>query len=332
VPEAAWEAVGWKAPATGNRLFHSALKALPFQSLSRFSGRRAKPRQNAEVGRGFFGARYYNSHISVWLSVDPIIKPFESPYVYCFNNPVRFIDPTGMDSDPIEKFNRKKEKYESKGGHWRGRNLTRYLNKHQDELNMYQAKFDKERREVTYIKGNNLGGSSKKIGNTKSGDPMLLGSKYIHELVTIKGKQDFGAHVISFVNLFAAAGPAGIYFDWGIIIDSYSDVQFYTTIGWAFGAGVCVGFGYSYIDKEISCEEFAEGEVDGFQGTVLSTPISLEIYGDYTNGAQNEYLFDNYRGRGGNVGFGSSYGGYRGKTVVSPVPAADFWCRPGRHF
>ena len=68
----AWEATGWKTSATRNRQFHSALKALPSQSLSRFSGRRAKPLPQAEVGRGFSGARYYNSHISVWLSVDPM--------------------------------------------------------------------------------------------------------------------------------------------------------------------------------------------------------------------------------------------------------------------
>jgi hypothetical protein len=39
VPEAAWEAVGWKAPATGNRLFHSALKAPPISEEGLGRGR-----------------------------------------------------------------------------------------------------------------------------------------------------------------------------------------------------------------------------------------------------------------------------------------------------
>ena len=34
-----------------------------------------------------------------WTSVDPLCKKYYSisPYAYCANNPVRFIDPTGME-------------------------------------------------------------------------------------------------------------------------------------------------------------------------------------------------------------------------------------------
>ena len=44
-------------------------------------------------------ARYYNSDLSIWLSVDPMSDkyPSTSPYTYCANNPVRLVDPNGRE-------------------------------------------------------------------------------------------------------------------------------------------------------------------------------------------------------------------------------------------
>ena len=49
------------------------------------------------VGFSYFGARYYDSDLSVWLSVDPASNeyPSTSPYMYCLGNPVRLVDPNG---------------------------------------------------------------------------------------------------------------------------------------------------------------------------------------------------------------------------------------------
>ncbi len=49
----------------------------------------------------YFGARYYASDLSIWLSVDPLSDkyPSTSPYAYVENNPVMFIDPNGMLKD-----------------------------------------------------------------------------------------------------------------------------------------------------------------------------------------------------------------------------------------
>jgi len=46
-----------------------------------------------------FGARIYDSRLGRWLSVDPLAAkhPDISPYVYCANNPIRYIDPDGRD-------------------------------------------------------------------------------------------------------------------------------------------------------------------------------------------------------------------------------------------
>jgi RHS repeat-associated protein len=46
-----------------------------------------------------FGARYYDSGLSIWLSVDPMSDkyPSMSPYNYCANNPVMLVDPDGRE-------------------------------------------------------------------------------------------------------------------------------------------------------------------------------------------------------------------------------------------
>ena len=52
-----------------------------------------------ESGLYYYGARYYDPRISVWMSVDPMAKkyPSYSSYSYCINNPVIIIDYDGRD-------------------------------------------------------------------------------------------------------------------------------------------------------------------------------------------------------------------------------------------
>ena len=52
-------------------------------------------------------ARYYNSDLSIWLSVDPMVDKYPnlSPYTYCANNPVRLVDEEGKEiSDNDTKY------------------------------------------------------------------------------------------------------------------------------------------------------------------------------------------------------------------------------------
>ncbi len=56
-----------------------------------------------ETGLYYYGARYYDPRTSIWISTDPLQEKYPniSTYAYTFQNPVKFIDPDGMQvTDP----------------------------------------------------------------------------------------------------------------------------------------------------------------------------------------------------------------------------------------
>jgi len=59
--------------------------------------------KDSETGFSYFGSRYYNSDLSIWLSVDPMSDkyPSLSPYTYCANNPIKLVDPNGEDYEVV---------------------------------------------------------------------------------------------------------------------------------------------------------------------------------------------------------------------------------------
>ena len=65
--------------------------------IYRFNGKE----KDYESGFHYYGARYYWSEaLTGWLNVDPMADKYPniSPYNYCMWNPVKMVDPTGMDT------------------------------------------------------------------------------------------------------------------------------------------------------------------------------------------------------------------------------------------
>ncbi|MBO4370379.1 MAG: hypothetical protein J5808_03335 [Paludibacteraceae bacterium] len=56
---------------------------------------------DSETGLYYYGARYYEPKHAFWYGVDPLTEkyPFNSAFVYCNGNPIRFADPTGEGPD-----------------------------------------------------------------------------------------------------------------------------------------------------------------------------------------------------------------------------------------
>jgi len=54
-----------------------------------------------ETGNYYYGARYYDPKLSIFIGVDPLADKYPgiSPYAYCLNNPINLTDPTGMEPD-----------------------------------------------------------------------------------------------------------------------------------------------------------------------------------------------------------------------------------------
>ena len=98
--------------------------------------------RDTETGLSYFGARYYSSDLSLWLSVDPMAGkyPSLSPYVYCANKPVKLVDPNG--EEIVIEWKGSVYQYEHdgsltlvKGLALNDRQLNRFVGKAQKSLN-----------------------------------------------------------------------------------------------------------------------------------------------------------------------------------------------------
>jgi|SRR5690554_4349967 len=67
----------------------------------------------------YYGARYYDPRISIFVSVDPLAERTMTPYQYVHNNPIMFTDPTGMAADPPDgEFGQGHRHTDSDGTKW----------------------------------------------------------------------------------------------------------------------------------------------------------------------------------------------------------------------
>ena len=100
--------------------------------------------KDSETGFSYFGARYYNSDLSIWLSVDPMSDkyPHQSSYVYCRNNPITLFDPNGEFDTRAEARQYRKE------------HQTGGIIKKNSEMDNFAGKYsiDNKQKHISYTK------------------------------------------------------------------------------------------------------------------------------------------------------------------------------------
>ena len=72
---------------------HSSSEEMPYK----FNGKEF----DEETGLYYYGARYMDPKISMWLGVDPLVEKYPSVngYCYTFSDPIGFIDPSGQEGE-----------------------------------------------------------------------------------------------------------------------------------------------------------------------------------------------------------------------------------------
>lgn len=92
----------------GENLYEWNSGTSSWSSPYRFNGKEL----DQETGLAYYGARYYDNQLSMWLSVDPMAMGGHNismaPYHFSSNNPVMRIDPNGMNDGDF---------YDEKGNH-----------------------------------------------------------------------------------------------------------------------------------------------------------------------------------------------------------------------
>ena len=74
--------------------------ATSFEQPWKFNGKEL----DSETGLYYYGARYYEPVLAMWYGVDPLLNyyPEITPYNYCYENPIRYIDLFGLEGDEPE--------------------------------------------------------------------------------------------------------------------------------------------------------------------------------------------------------------------------------------
>ncbi len=97
--------------------------------------------QDEKLGYSYFGARYLDAELSLWLSVDPMADkyPSMSPFMYTAGNPVMLVDPDGR------KWGKPGEDENNNSDRKQANEMRSNFVKKRDE---YKSKYDAKYKEI----------------------------------------------------------------------------------------------------------------------------------------------------------------------------------------
>ena len=178
--------------------------------------------RDPETGLSYFGSRYYNSDLSVWLSVDPMTAkyPSLSPYTYCANNPVRCVDPNGEDYTNFEDENGKLLEHIEDGS-----NAVFKLNRSPIVKNAKTGKFEKNNN--AYFAFSRYDQSQNGIDEVNVQSVIDYAQTYTRKTFTADGKQTYCNYAAKFIALSfnsAVTELGGVDMNVGFLTNSASGI------------------------------------------------------------------------------------------------------------
>ncbi len=272
----------------------------------------------------YFGARYYDSDLSVWLSVDPMSDkyPSTSAYMYCLGNPLKLTDPNGQLSwiPPQDG-----------SSEWIAEKGDNAWTLHEQSGIPYDEVISNMKSQGYAFSNND------KYVSLQPGDKVKLGSNdninfnNINNIENIENTNTGRGFVLSVLNLSLSIGP-GIMIDMGAVTDATGNASLYFTYGFMYGLSATAGMGLSVTDKDFKATDLAGSALNvSFKlPFIKNNPISIELNGDLS--PYNKIPGKNTRYNGINIGLGSGY--FIGKTntlLIEPSPS-DVWNYHMRHF
>ena len=194
-----------------------------FDTPYKFNGKE----EDQETGYNYFGARYLNPTLSIWLSVDPMSDkyPHLTSYNYCANNPVMLIDPHGKDVELSATAQATHEKYYKKN-----EDYTALYDKLNDDHSVLFKVSDKE-------------------DNARAKSEGADGGALLNFYPTENDTRDYGSYTNGMFNV-----------EWGTPSDAFGGDSEHVLLEELFHAGQLIDANYNLgatVTNEVDAKEFS---------------------------------------------------------------------------
>ena len=274
--------------------------------------------KDTETGYSYFGSRYYNSDLSIWLSVDPMAAkyPSTSPYAYCRNNPIRLVDPNGMFDD------------EAKAIKLRSRAAKRYGEDRVSDVynntidggkaNYAFSIYDKGKTKRSYGGGTNEFGGP--VITCDKPDKVVFSRRDLRSYNRSQAnssKQNTKSNSLSqgfSIDFTVAFGPFGGSAEFGMIKDGKTNEKsFFVSKG--INVGIEASASLNYIMGDFDKNSFA-GESVNFNVGIPVPYLSVGASADINDGLPGENIGNNYSAAKFSFSLGAGASFSRTKTIV----------------
>jgi len=149
-----------------------------------------------------YGARHYDPAIGRWHSQDPMQEKYYSisPYIYCNNNPILYIDQWGLEFAPGDLFKTKKEAAKDWGTYYNGTSIIR---KKEMGSSIYEVRKNGKLQGYSYSEAKIGNAHNAQISNPPN-DEKVVGTIHSHGDYNGRIKDKQGKEYMVIDNMFSS--------------------------------------------------------------------------------------------------------------------------------